>query len=796
MPQPNTYPKDRLAREHVGALDRVVWNDPASGAVIAKLRDGVAISGRADAEGLAEGQQYRFLGRWTEHPKYGPQFRFETYTAVTPAGRNGVVRYLTQLCDGIGEKRAAALYDAYGSETVVTLRTNPVRVAADGVLPEDVAKSSAEQLAAAVELEGTRIDLFELFAGRGFPADGLIRESIAQWGAKAPARIRRNPFALMVAEFPGCGFKRCDKLYQDLGLPVDRLKRQMLAGWYDIRTNTMGDTWFPVEQAVRAVRQATQAGARPERAVRLGLRAKWFKGRRDAAGKAWIAERDKALNEQKIADAVGRLVRQGEVCWPAATVDRRAIIGPLGKERNGPKVSDHQREKLRLATELPIGILAGTPGTGKTYTAAALLHAIIDQYGANTIAVVAPTGKAAVRITQAMKSAGLNLRATTIHRLLGLGKASAAKGERPNFDCFNPLPFDFVFVDETSMCDTDILGYLLDACADTAHVLLVGDPYQLPPVGHGAPLRDLIAAGVPCGELTEIRRNAGMIVRACAQIKDGRPFETAAKFNKDAGDNLVLMDCQDEVASLAALDRLLQRCGESGQFHPVWQTQVIVGVNDKGEVCRKKLNERLQQTLNPDGRALPTHPFKVGDKIICLKNGFMKPVDAFDADEDDPTQYGPARDRSGTPVTDVYIANGEIGRVLAIGPVVTIARFSEAEYAVRIPMGKSKDQQEAKDEKETEKGRGCNFDLGYAITVHKSQGSEAPLVICMADDAAARIASREFWYTAISRASQLCVIIGKRATVEKQARRVALKRRKTFLTELVKEILAPAETTA
>lgn len=771
----NTPPKDRLAREHVGQLSDIRWQDTESGAVIAQLRDGVVVSGRTDDSGFDIGQQYRFLGSWTEHPKYGPQFKFSTYCVIEPASRFGSIRYLVEHCDGIGEKRAAALYDAYGGEAVKVLRTQPERVVQDGIVTEEVAQQAASALSEMVALEGTKIELHELFGKRGFPVSSLMKAVIRTWGAKAPQAVRKNPFTLMVNGMPGCGFKRCDNLYVELDYDRCALKRQMLSGWHSLRTDGTGHTWFPIEHAVRAINEAIGACAQPQKAVRLGIRARWLRHFRDSAKKLWVAERQKAANEQTVADGIARLMRFGHNKWP--------VVGELETP------SEHQRGKLFAATRGPVGILAGSPGTGKTFSAAALLRKITELYGSDCIAVVAPTGKAAVRCSQAMKANGLNRTATTIHKMLRLGQASFVKNESSQFNENNPLPFRFVVVDEVSMLDTDLAAALVQACADGTHLLLIGDPWQLPPVGHGAPLRDLIAAGVPCGELTEIRRNAGLIVHACAAIKDGRAFQVADRFDAESGQNLRFIERATTADTFETLQDILLRFQTTGTFHPVWSTQVIVGVNDKGELNRRALNDCLQTMLNPDGRRAPPNPFRTGDKVICLKNGKL-PATALSTDIGaEPwcvASYQAVREPFSAQGKEVYVANGEIGRVEAVTENVVVARFSEADDCVKFVVGRQKEDGDGDESGAADKGRGCNFDLGYAVTCHKMQGSEAPCVIALADKNAGAVASREWWYTAISRATKLCIVIGPREVMDRQAKRVSLKRRKTFLTELTK----------
>ena len=465
------------------------------------------------------------------------------------------------------------------------------------------------------------------------------------------------------------------------------------------------------------------------------------------------------------------------------------------KEMPETTVSDHQRDRVRLALQRSVGILNGSPGTGKTYTAAQIVKWIATRFGLNQIAVCCPTGKAAVRITSAMLHYAINLPATTIHRLLRIGKNGHGDGDwgfQYRDGC--PLPFRFVLIDEASMVDTDLAAALLAACAPGTHVLWIGDVGQLPPVGHGAPLRDMIAAGVPCGELSEIRRNSGLIVEACAAIKSGNPFTTADKFDAETGQNLRHIEADTPEEAVATLQAVLSKFAASGRFNPVWQVQVLCAVNDKSLVSRKALNRALQAELNPNGEQTKPNPFRVADKIICVKNTRMT------AHQLSNLHKANSPDNYRSTGNEEFVANGEIGKVVAIAPKCMVARFDEPTRLFKIPLGRVKDDAdddgggqaggESKEDKRT--GTGCDFDLAYAITTHKSQGSEWPVAIVMIDDSAGakRVCSREHIYTAISRGKQLVLTIGKMAALEGLAKKVSLDRRKTFLKELIGELSA------
>ena len=460
---------------------------------------------------------------------------------------------------------------------------------------------------------------------------------------------------------------------------------------------------------------------------------------------------------------------------------------------NWPAVADlpglypHQRDRLAAATARRLGLLTGKPGTGKTHTLGVLVAAIVNKYGRESVAVAAPTGKAAVRITQALRKAGVeSITAKTIHSLLEIDR-NGHDGDGWGFkrNERNPLDAKYIFIDESSMLDTDLAAALLGACGWGAHVLLTGDTYQLPPVGHGCPLRDLTAAGVPNGELTEIHRNAGAIVRACHAIAAERPWTPARvsdgervypggivpALNADGitpDTNLWHFEESNEKRTAGIVEQLATA---AARVYGLENVAVLVPTH-KGDLGRIALNARLQTAFNAAGEKAPggSNPFRVGDPVICLRNGWHP--DAV------------------IPRTDHYLANGETGIVREVSDRAAVATFTRPNREVKFNVSKTKPPDDANGDSDEDNGKGrTDFDLAYAITGHKSQGSEWPVVIVVADGSAGarRVASREWLYTALSRASVLCITVGKLSVVEQAARRPALVRRRTFLRELMTE---------
>ena len=436
-------------------------------------------------------------------------------------------------------------------------------------------------------------------------------------------------------------------------------------------------------------------------------------------------------------------------------------------------LTQHQVEQLTKATSRGnLAVFGGSPGTGKSFAAAQVIRAFGQEIGYGEIGVAAPTGKAAVRLSEALNEYQIPLRATTWHSLLGV---ESADGDNWNFahNRGNPLPCKVLVGDEMSMADVSLATSIFAARARDTKFLVIGDVNQLPPVGHGAPLRDMIRSGcVPYGELREIWRNEGGIVQACADIRDGRPFRCEG--------NLRHVDAR---GSSAVQDSVLDTVGDSSRLfgvNPIWDVQVLVAVNDKGDLCRRKLNGVLQQTLNPEP-AVPGSPFRRGDKVVNLKNGWFK---LSELHRDRPGEQLVLNDEN-----KVYVANGELGEAVRVEPKMMHIRLSAPDRVVFVPRGVA--QSQSGDENEEKSDTGCNWDLGYCLSVHKSQGSQWPVVVVVVDDSgsARQVCSREWIYTAISRAQKACYLVGPLQVAQDFARRTAVDKRKTFLAERIREAM-------
>lgn len=782
-----------------------------------KLLQTIGMKGDASDDALVVGMEYKFSGRWISDPKYGEQFQFRAFSSVAPAGRSAVIKYLQQ-CKRIGPKAAIELWDAFGEEAVKILRTSPeTAVSAVKRLSLVDAQAASDVLQKQQNEEQVRLDLMKLFEGQRIPGT-VVNRLIKKYGDHAATKIKQNPFKLL--DERGIGFAKADAIYTSLRLPKGRTCRQGYAAYYSIYDDRNGHTWYPGDM-LRASVEKLIAGdvANPTKALAfcermkllascqqcemchgkktlradifeyafgnyipdpLGSEVQCFKCN-GTGGKNWYALTASASQEERIARRIAQ-ARMELPQWPQ--------VEPAGEGEKG--CTKHQADELAKSTGGMIGLFCGAPGTGKTFTIAQIVKLIIKQHGVGNVAICAPTGKAAVRCTELMHAHGASVAATTIHRLL---KFEVKENRRGFFhNAKRPLPHKFLIVDETSMLADPLMADLLDACGGGTHVLFVGDINQLPPIDHGAPLRDFIRAKLPYGELRDIHRNAGTIIRACAAIRDGKEFETDSVIDLEpiyptagpSGDPLTEDEAREIRESFqprnllhinASKDQIagkiinqIDDIRKSNQFDPVWDTQVIVALNEASPVARKQLNSQLQDLLNPAGYANKKWDIRQDDKVINTSNGFF--TEYLNQTGENAWKHSPK---------EFFIANGEIGRVVGFDPKDrAIIEFNAPRRKVVIGRG-------------TSEGDASSIELAYAVTCHKMQGSQAKVVIVALDPSPGAIygvCSREWLFTAISRAEKLCYLVGTEDTAAKFCRRVTLPLRQTMLVERIAQFTA------
>lgn len=736
----------------------------------------VTVRGYAAETELSDNVTYRFYGHNRNHPKYGSQFNFSSHVEESPCDEDSVIAYL-ETCrkperGSITERVALALFEAFGLEAIDRLKADPVGVSQRvkeilRLTTWDAAKAglAAQYLIKQSGTQKCKLDLIMLLNGRGFPKKTIDR-AIREWGAAAARVVRDDPYKL--TELAGIGFKGADKLYCDLAreaakddaeyqVALAAIHRQGLCAAYAVsqESRQSGSTWLPIGFAKGAVMaNVSRIHATPDLAI------EWAVGEGKLVVRdGFVAVARMALHELEIAEFVTGSEPGNE--WPS--IDLIEQMAPADKP-----LSHHQIGAMIIATNMDrVSCLQGSPGVGKTFCVAAIVKAVIARYGTDSIAVCAPTGKAAVRVAQSMQANGVDLPASTIHRLLQV-EGEGGDGWSFHFNEQNPLPYRFIVTDEASMIDVDLLASLLRACTPSTHVLFVGDTGQLAPVGHGRPFYDLQQV-VPTGKLTEIRRNSGRIVKACAEIRDHNRITFSEKLNVDGGENLIMIQSSDEDQP-QILEQLIAKLDTQyigpRSLSVIDDLQILTGKNDGSPVARKPLNKMLQQVLNPDGERIQGNPFRVNDKIVDLKNG----------------RYPDAEDQN----EEHFVANGELAKAKDIKPGRMVVEVADPKRRILICHAPVQENESVIDDSEnTTKGAVGDWDLAYVISTHRSQGSQWKFVILIADSKAAMVQSRQWLYTGISRAEIATFVIGQKSVVNQMLKRDGISGRKTFLTERI-----------
>jgi exodeoxyribonuclease V alpha subunit len=702
----------------------------------------IGCSGRLrDGEEFKSGHSYRFFGRWCKYRgKKG--FSFSSFVEASPHSEIGITKYIAKNCKGIGAVTAKKIFDEFGNDSLRVMRYEPKLVSERCSIGLDKCNLASGVLENIVDHEAITVDLMSLISGLGVP-ESLIATLIRCWGVSAAKVVKNNPYRLM--DFSGVGLSRCDSLFMRLHpRRASCLKRQAWFGYEAIRKNPLGHVWVSYELWERTIRTGISGcNLRPLRALELAVRHGSVAVREDSSG-MWLACQFRAEEEEQIAD------------WACSPSGNQAAF-PIPSD-----LSDHQAQKCSEISGR-VSVITGSPGTGKTYVAAR----IIGQLPRDEVAVIAPTGKAAVRISEALRDYDVRLTAGTIHSLLKPIE-SLAGGWAFQHGPKNPLSKKYYIIDEGSMVDLGLFCQFINALPSNATLLVCGDVGQLLPIGPGAPLRDLISGGVPTAELTEIRRNSGTIVNLCHAIR----YEKDWPDLQASDSNVKICHASGHERQISQLMDVIDSISLNG-LDPIWDFQLLTPLNDNSPVARNKLNVILRNRMNP---AKSNNPFWLHDKVMCTRNGYYETAKATESDG------VLIRERlvNGKTIVGAYVANGEIGQVHSMS-------YQDGKYVIKIPGPERLVRVNYKqhlNEKE-ERIELPNWQLAYAISYHKSQGSEWAAVGMILDPAARRLCSREMIYTGLSRAKKICYPIGTLNTMKEMCRGELISKRQTWLAKLL-----------
>ncbi len=715
MSGPMEEPDERGLLRLSGSIEHVIYSNEENGFAICDLGtetdDLVTITGTLPYVG--EGDAVTVTGRWVHNPKYGRQFRVETCEKELPADSASILRYLSSgTIKGIGPKTAQRIVEEFGEETFDVIENHPSWLAQiHGITPKK-AQAIAEDFKNKAGIRSAMLFFREFFG-----AAATVR-IYKRWGGNAVDMAKKNPY-ILCEEIDGIGFERADRMAVQLGLERDSEDRICSGISYLLNSNAQqnGHVCLPVHKAIEGAARLLEV---PQERVESALSALLRTGKVQKtvlAGTQYLYDRAQYEHEKYIAT---KLTLLDKVCPVSDTANIEAFI--LREEaESGVQYASLQRQAIANALENGVLLLTGGPGTGKTTVVRALLH-IFDSMGLQ-IALAAPTGRAAKRLSEST-----SCEAKTIHRLLEYGgeETGRAKFHR---DETNLLEENVVIVDEASMVDNLLMSALLHAVKPGAHVILIGDADQLPSVGAGNVLRDLISSerfATVC--LTEIFRQAqkSLIVTNAHAVNRGELPRLDVKDN----DFFFLPRAEDAsiaatVAQLCAV-RLPRTYGEMATTG----TQVIVP-SRKGETGTENLNRVLQAALNPPAPYKKEHPFRElifreGDRVMQIRNNYELEWERQE---------------------------GSVGCGIFNGDIGTVEEIRKSDECMRIRF---EDRYVDYDFSLLEE-----LELAYAITVHKSQGSEYPIVILPLGSVPPMLCSRNLLYTAITRAQSIVILVGR-----------------------------------
>lgn len=761
-------------------LSRVIYHKPpkhnpnGTPFLIASTECGKVVKGTLKKPRMSV--PYRFWGGWKPGNDGALAFHFETADEVVGVDARSIARYLARNVPDIGPARSARVVDVLGLDCLTKLRENPELIFQVGGMPDSAAESLAQFFEDNPADPAAYAALVELFDGQRVPRK-VIDRLMKDHGAGAAKWALEHPYALR--RYPRMGWKTVDSFaLQRAGVSRLDLYRQVAAIVEGItQLSRDGHTIVGTGQADFAA--AMLIGAQPTKEA-WDLVVTEVEHMDDRLGGVEGVGLSRLLGaERRIAKLLALL--SSYLCDDRVVMPEEAFVG----------MNEEQSAALRMLALYPVSILIGGPGTGKTYTLSRFLKYMPDGARLSTHCA-APTGKAAKRIAELIHDNGVHGRveSSTVHRMLGYVAASDRDDELDGSWHHGPgnfLPFSTIIIDEMSMLDAPLFASVLDAIAPGTRLILVGDPNQLPAVGPGAVLRDLLESDIPRVKLTEVRRNAGRIVRFCHSIQTGEAVEASRKLDLAEGENWAHIEASsgEEIA-----DKIIEQIGRFKTFDRMWDVQVVSAQRQRLPFACDALNQRLSLLLNPLASAdSEDHgDFAVGDKVVRTKNGTgtrMIPV-GYDGEFDWSTGKFEGENLKATlhfggvgyAEEEDSVVNGDMGEVLAILPATevprrparVIVRFRWPDRLIWFPFDE------------------CHLERAYAMTVHKCQGSGFPVVIVPVhsgfywDSKQQRgLWCRELVYTAFSRAEKLLVTVGSLHAVREAASRVTIHQRKTTL---------------
>ena len=734
--------------ELTGTVKAIIYRSEDTGFTVLELTNeaGEDMTAIGEMPLAGVGERVELTGQWTEHKTYGHQFRAETCKTLAPATLTALKNYLASgLIKGVGESTAQAIVQTFGMETLDVLEKEPARL----VEVPGIGQIRAQTIGASY---GAQLGLRDIMLGlqKYGVTIGQAMKLYKIYGELCLAKIEENPYRL-IDDVEGIGFKTADAIARNGGVEPDAPYRLRAGLKYTLQwARQEGHTYLPREKLVEVAAGLLQAEIAPVERTLTELLLEGQLIQEQLPGEDGIFLPGMFRTEQ---DCALRLLRlQGQSALDNPFFRPKAQIARLEQQLD-ITLAPAQRQAVELALKAGALVITGGPGTGKT-TILRFVITLLEEMGTE-YALCAPTGRAAKRMGEAT-----GRDASTIHRLLEYSYGEGGFGRNAE----NTLLADVVIVDEMSMVDVPLMAALLRALAPGTRLIMVGDSDQLPSVGPGNVLRDMVDSGqIPVVRLTEIFRQSGRsaIVTNAHRINEGQMpiLEGLEDFGFEP------MEEQEAVIRrLIALNS--GKAAKLGAQEPLQDIQVLAPMK-KGPLGVYNLNKRLQEALNPPAhkkkeRKYGDVVFREGDKVMQIKNDYRLAW----------TRSLPHQ----PPEMGEGVYNGDLGTIMSID-------LYEQTLEVLFDDGRSAVYSFSMLEE---------LELAYCISIHKSQGSEFPIVLLPLLGGPPMLLNRNLLYTAVTRARHMVCILGRQSCIQQMVRNNQVKRRYSGLARFLcrqKELL-------
>lgn len=702
-----------------GRLIEIIFQNESNGYLVGVLDiedEEITIVGCLPA--LKEGEMIAVKGKWVVHPVYGKQMDVKEYRAIQPSTKEGILKYLSSgVIKGIGKKMAQRIVDHFGTDALDIIQYDPQKL----TQVSGIGDAKAETIAQAFEDQRELREIILFLSQYGVSPNYAVK-IYKKYKEMTIAYIQENPYRL-ADEIIGIGFKKADQIAQAMGISSNSKYRIHSGIRYTINTfHLEGHTYAPGELLVDRAKDLLNV---TEEEVAEGMQEMALKQR------IQLERKDEEIIVYSMpyffaeTNACKKLIELSQIELEPLQIDVDEEISNI-EEEDQIVLAENQKEAIRQSVDKGVLVITGGPGTGKTTTINTLIKVFENQK--KKIILAAPTGRAAKRMTEATGK-----EAKTIHRLLEMGYSDEDEGMLFQRNEDNPLPGDVIIIDEVSMVDIILMNSLLKAISRGTRVIFVGDVDQLPSVGAGNVLKDIIDSNViKVVRLNEIFRQAGesMIVVNAHKINKG---EYPKLNSKDKDFYFITRNKKDDILN-TIIGVVKERLPKHYNFDPIADIQVLTPMK-KGEVGTLNLNKELQNYLNPSDKykkekELREKIFRVGDKVMQIKNNYTLKWTSLDVDAEEAQGEG--------------VFNGDIGYIQHINK-------EEQELTVFFDDNRSVVYSYSQLDE---------LELAYSITIHKSQGSEFPVVVIPITWGPPMLLTRNLLYTAVTRAKSLVVLVG------------------------------------